>query len=93
MRAAKAGRIATARIAEIIHVRAGARIRAGVREMDELVNALIKIYRQASPAPAMSSYMEAFPVTLASESRRRPPMTGMHGVQLADPRGRWDHRA
>src|SRR5690606_24984330 len=52
--------------------------------MDELVNALIGVYRTIA-GPGMSTYMEAFPVGSAQHMAQPtpPPMTGMVGAVSA----------
>jgi serine/threonine-protein kinase len=76
-RAAKAGRPLPPGVAEIITrcMQKNPAHRFG--SMDELVNALIQVYRGVA-GPGMSTYMEAFPVGSAQHMMQPtpPPMTG-----------------
>ena len=79
-RAAKAGRALPMGIAEIITKCMEKDPAARYQTMDELVNALIGVYRGVAGA-GMSTYMEAFPVGPTSGHPVQPtppPMTGAH---------------
>ena len=75
-RAAKAGRALPMGLAEIITRCMQKNPAHRFQTMDELVNALISVYRQVA-GPGMSSYMEAFPVGSAQHisSPTPGPMT------------------
>lgn len=91
-RAAKAGRALPMGIAEIITKCMEKDPAARYQTMDELVNALIGVYRGVAGA-GMSTYMEAFPVGPTSGHPVQPtppPMTGAHyaaGVSPTMPAG------
>jgi eukaryotic-like serine/threonine-protein kinase len=74
-RAAKAGRYLPPGLADIIArcMQKNPAQRYGT--MDELVNALIQIYRGIA-GPGMSTYMEAFPVTSGHPAQTPSPLTG-----------------
>ena len=78
-RAAKAGRALPMGIAEIITKCMEKDPAQRFQTMDELVNALIQVYRGIA-GPGMSTYMEAFPVGSAHHQAQPtpPPMTGAH---------------
>lgn len=79
-RAAKAGRALPMGVAEIITKCMEKDPAARYQTMDELVNALIGVYRGVAGA-GMSTYMEAFPVGATSGHPVQPtppPMTGAH---------------
>ncbi|NVB82232.1 MAG: protein kinase [Kofleriaceae bacterium] len=78
-RAANAGRALPMGVAEIITKCMEKDPNARYRTMDELVNALIQIYRGVA-GPGMSTYMEAFPVGSSAHLAQPtpPPMTGAH---------------
>lgn len=76
MRAAKAGRTLPPGLAEIIMCCLRKDPAQRFTTMDELVNALIPIYRGIAGA-GMSSYMEAFPVSSSHPVVTPGPMTGM----------------
>ncbi len=76
LRAAKAGRSLPPGLAEIVMCCLRKDPKERFSTMDELVNALINIYRHVAGA-GMSSYMEAFPVSQAHPVPTPPPMTGM----------------
>ncbi len=76
MRAAKAGRSLPPHLAEIVMCCLRKDPAQRFSTMDELVNALIPIYRGIAGA-GMSSYMEAFPVSSAHPIVTPGPMTGM----------------
>jgi len=77
-RAAKAGRQLPPGIAEVITRCMQKNSAQRYATMDELVNALIQIYRGIAGA-GMSTYMEAFPVTSGHAVQTPSPMTGgMH---------------
>jgi serine/threonine-protein kinase len=79
-RAAKAGRALPMGVAEIITKCMEKDPAARYQTMDELVNALIGVYRGVAGA-GMSTYMEAFPVGPTSGHPVQPtppPMTGAH---------------
>jgi hypothetical protein len=81
-RAAKAGRQLPLGLADIITrcMQKNPAQRYGT--MDELVNALIQIYRGIAGA-GMSTYMEAFPVTSGHPVQTPSPMTGPMNVGAA----------
>ncbi len=85
-RAARAGRPLPMGLAEIITRCMQKDPKQRYQTMDELVNALIGVYRTIA-GPGMSTYMEAFPVgaTGHMHSPTPPPMTGaqvaQYGVQ------------
>ncbi len=85
-RAARAGRPLPMGLAEIITRCMQKDPKQRYQTMDELVNALIVVYRTIA-GPGMSTYMEAFPVgaTGHMQSPTPPPMTGaqvaQYGVQ------------
>src|SRR5262249_46109297 len=89
VRAAKAGRVLPPGLAELI-MRAMAKNPAQRPSgMDELVNALIAMYRSIAGA-GMSTYMEAFPVGATGHmpSPTPPPigvMSGPHAATIAAP--------
>ncbi|HEY0190990.1 MAG TPA: serine/threonine-protein kinase [Kofleriaceae bacterium] len=77
-RAAKAGRHMPPGLAELITRCMQKNPAQRIGSMDELVNALIQIYR-GMVGPGMSTYMEAFPVAASSAhivQPTPPPMTG-----------------
>jgi len=77
-RAAKAGRPLPPGLAEVITRCMQKNPAQRFATMDELVNALVQIYR-GMVGPGMSTYMEAFPVMPSSAHQIRPtppPMTG-----------------
>jgi len=76
IRAAKAGRSLPPGLAEIVMRCLQKNPDHRFSSMDELVNALIAIYRGVAGA-GMSSYMEAFPVSSSHPVATPPPMTGM----------------
>ncbi|MBV8761036.1 MAG: protein kinase [Deltaproteobacteria bacterium] len=82
-RAAKAGRALPMGLAEIITRCMQKNPDQRYRTMDELVNALIGVYRQIAGA-GMSTYMEAFPVGSSQHmSQPTPPppmMSGGHAI-------------
>src|SRR5688500_16025855 len=80
-RAAKAGRALPHGIADIITRCMQKNPAQRFQTMDELVNALIQVYRGIA-GPGMSTYMEAFPVGSAAHQAQPtpPPMTGAHVV-------------
>jgi len=80
IRAAKAGRSLPPGLAEIIMRCLQKNPDHRFSSMDELVNALIQIYRGVAGA-GMSSYMEAFPVSSSHPVATPPPMTGMVAAQ------------
>jgi serine/threonine-protein kinase len=82
-RAARAGRQLPLGIAEIITRCLQKDPKARFQTMDELVNALIGVYRTIA-GPGMSTYMEAFPVgsTGHMQSPTPPPMTGGQVAQI-----------
>ena len=81
-RAAKAGRHLPPGVAEIITRCMQKDPAQRYRTMDELVNALIPIYRGIA-GPGMSTYMEAFPVTSGHPVQTPSPMTGAMHVGAA----------
>jgi serine/threonine-protein kinase len=83
-RAAKAGRSLPPGIAEIITRCMQKDPARRFQTMDELVNALIQVYRTVA-GPGMSTYMEAFPVGTTSHQAQPtpPPMTGAQVAQVA----------
>jgi len=86
-RAAKAGRALPGGLAEIITRCMQKNPAQRFATMDELVNALIAVYRTIA-GPGMSTYMEAFPAGSAQHSAQITPgaMTGPHaGTMLAGP--------
>jgi serine/threonine-protein kinase len=76
-RAARAGRQLPPRLAEVITRCMQKNPAHRFATMDELVNALVQIYRSMA-GPGMSSYMEAFPViqSAAHQVQPTPPPTG-----------------
>ncbi len=84
-RAAKVGRALPMGIAEIITKCMEKDPAARYQTMDELVNALIGVYRSIAGA-GMSTYMEAFPVGATSSHPAQPtppPMTAAHAAQMS----------
>ncbi len=83
-RAARAGRALPMGIAEIITRCMQKDPKQRFQTMDELVNALIGVYRTIA-GPGMSTYMEAFPVGSTGHMAQPtpPPMTGMQAAQHA----------
>ncbi len=82
MRAAKAGRSLPPGLAEIVMCCLRKDPAQRFTTMDELVNALIPIYRGIAGA-GMSSYMEAFPVSSSHPVVTPGPLTGMVAVHSA----------
>jgi len=74
-RAAKAGRPLPPGLAELITRCMQKNPAQRYSTMDELVNALVQIYRSFAGA-GMSTYMEAFPVSARHPATTPPPMTG-----------------
>jgi serine/threonine-protein kinase len=85
-RAANAGRALPMGVAEIITKCMEKDPNARYRTMDELVNALIQVYRGVA-GPGMSTYMEAFPVGSSAHMAQPtpPPMTGAHMATPPNP--------
>lgn len=81
-RAAKAGRTLPLGLAEIITRCMQKDPARRFQTMDELVNALIQVYRSVA-GPGMSTYMEAFPVGSTGHIPQPtpPPMTGAQMIQ------------
>ncbi|MGE0548029.1 MAG: serine/threonine protein kinase [Kofleriaceae bacterium] len=78
-RAAKAGRQLPPALADIVTRCMQKNPAHRFATMDELVNALVQIYRGVA-GPGMSTYMEAFPVS-TSHPVSTPPPTGMAAAQ------------
>ena len=86
-RAAKAGRSLPPGLAEVITRCMLKDPNQRFQTMDELVNALVQIYRTVAGA-GMSTYMEAFPVAAsASHPVATPPPTGAHNMAKAQTMG------
>ncbi|MGN6103495.1 MAG: serine/threonine protein kinase [Kofleriaceae bacterium] len=83
-RAARAGRPLPVGLAEIITRCMQKNPAHRFSTMDELVNALIQIYRGIA-GPGMSTYMEAFPVSQHHATPTPPPLTGPVQVPGANP--------
>ena len=81
-RAAKVGRQLPPGLAEIITRCMQKNPAQRFGSMDELVNALIPLYRGIA-GPGMSTYMEAFPVSARHPVPTPPPITGPVNVGLA----------
>src|SRR5258706_5651563 len=79
-RAAKAGRQLPMGLADIIMRCMQKSPDQRYRTMDELVNALIAVYRTIA-GPGMSTYMEAFPAGSAQHIMQPTPMPGYSGPQ------------
>jgi len=83
-RAAKANRPLPHGLAEIITRCMQKNPAQRFSTMDELVNALVQIYRSVAGA-GMSTYMEAFPVSQRMPAPTPPPLTGPVSVPMATP--------
>jgi serine/threonine-protein kinase len=87
-RAARGGRQLPMGLAEIITRCMQKDPNQRFRTMDDLVNALIAVYRGIA-GPGMSTYMEAFPVGSSQHMPQPtpPPMSGPHAATVAAPSG------
>src|ERR1051325_2802773 len=83
-RAAKAGRQLPPGLAETITRCMQKNPAQRFQTMDDLVNALIQIYRGVV-GPGMSTYMEAFPVMPSAMHQVQPTPTPMPGVPMTGP--------